>query len=190
MTQCWKRMSSGRYIDLANFTEEDVEMVDIETSLNNIARFTGHYSDEKPLSVAEHSLLCLNLAKLMEPDDGELHLWVFMHDFAEAYIGDVATPVKRAMGDRWHSFATPIEQTVERACMGLTMPPEMHDRVKLYDLSALDIERRVMWSSQYGKDKWPMAPLNFGTIDDKKSFFYEVKGEIRVRNIWESLNGL
>lgn len=188
MTYCWKRMSSGKYIDLANFTSEDVEIADIEVSLNQIVRFTGHYSDVPPLTVAEHSLLCLQLAQMLEPDDKELHRWVFMHDFAEAYIGDVATPVKRAMGSHWYNFATPIEQSVERALTGLTMAPDMHDKVKVYDLAALDIERRVIWKSQYGKDKWPTSPLNLGTVEDKETLFKSVVGYLEIAEIWESLN--
>lgn len=160
-------MSSGKYIDLENLKEEDLEIGDVNTALNNIIRFTGHHKDKQPLTVAQHTLLCLTMAEIFEPEDDDLHRAVLVHDFAEAYIGDVATPVKRAMGDRWHSFATPIEQLIEKRFYGSLMGPEMHDRVKLYDLASLDIERRVMWSSQYGKDKWPATPLNVGTLDDK-----------------------
>lgn len=186
-TPCWKRMSSGKYIDLNAFTSEDVKVLDIETSLNNILRFNGHHSEVKPLTVAQHSLLCLELARLIEPEDNELHTWVFCHDFAEAYIGDVATPVKKAMGSIWYNFASPIEATVDRAIMGQTCPAEMHDRVKIYDLCALDIERRVMWSSQYGKDKWPTAPLNLGTVSDKEDLFMSLPDYVPVGQIMSEL---
>ena len=181
-------MSSGKYIDLNNFKEEDVDLGDIEVSLNHINRFTGHHSDVPPLTVAQHSLLCLTLAEMDDPEDRLLHKWVFVHDFAEAYIGDVATPVKRAMGSLWHNFADPIEATVDRAIMGKTMPPEMHDQVKMYDLCALDIERRVMWNSQFGKDKWPTAPINFGNIKDKEQLFFNcTTGDVAVRKIVDIL---
>lgn len=184
---CWKRLSSGKYIDLANFTPECVELSDISTSLNGIERFTGHWKDTPPLNVAQHSYMCLLLAQIMEPDEKELHQWVFSHDFAEAYIGDVATPVKKAMGKFWYDFAGPIEASVELAVMGCEMPPEMADRVKVYDLCALDIERRVMWSSQYGKDKWPMAPLNFGTLEDKQNIFDNARIHVDIEAVWEKL---
>lgn len=187
-TPCWKRLSSGKYVDLANFTSSDVELADISTSLNGIERFTGHWKDTPPLTVAQHSFLCLMLAQIMEPDDEELHRWVFCHDFAEAYIGDVASPVKKAMGSAWYDFANPIEATVELAVMGKHISPEMSDRVKVYDLCSLDIERRVMWSSQYGKDKWPMAPLNFGTLEDKANLFENAKKHIDMVSVWETLS--
>ena len=186
MSNCWKRMSSGRYIDLENLVPEDMDIADVETSLNHIQRFTGHHKDAKPLTVAQHTLLCLTMAELFEPDDLELHKAVLVHDFAETYIGDVATPVKRAMGDRWHSFATPIEQLVEMAFYGSYIGPELHDRVKLYDLASLDIERRVMWSSQYGKDKWPACPLNVGTLEDKMELYNMAtqNDHVDIETIW------
>lgn len=179
-------MSSGKYVDLNNLTPEDMVIEDVNTALNNIIRFTGHYKDSRPLTVAQHSLLCLTMAELFEPDDDDLHLATLTHDFAEAYIGDVASPVKQAMGDRWYSFAKPIEQTVEIAFYGSNMDPEMHDRVKLYDLAALDIERRVMWSSQYGKEKWPASPLNVGSMEDKLQLYKMAVAEdvIDIETIW------
>lgn len=184
----WKRLSSGKYVDIGNLQPDDVSIEDVETSLNHIYRFTGHHKDEKPLTVAQHSLLCLHLVELLEPDEYELQLAVFTHDFAECIIGDVATPVKKAMGKAWLDFAIPIEQIFEKKFFGRLVDPELHDRVKLYDAMALDIERRVMWSSQYGKDKWPMVPLNFGTIEDKKNVFYNVSEfNVFIESTWTHL---
>ena len=184
----WKRLSSGKYVDIGNLQPDDVSIEDVETSLNHIYRFTGHHKDEKPLTVAQHSLLCLHLVELLEPDEYELQLAVFTHDFAECIIGDVATPVKKAMGKAWYDFAIPIEQIFEKKFFGRLVDPELHDRVKLYDAMALDIERRVMWSSQYGKDKWPMVPLNFGTIEDKKNVFYNVSEfNVFIESTWTHL---
>lgn len=184
----WKRVSSGRYVNLNNLQLADLDIVDVDVALNNIIRFTGHHRDMPPLTVAQHSLLCLNLARLFEPDDVELHLAVFTHDFAESLIGDVATPVKRAMGDFWKEFADPIELLFEMKYFGEHVDPELHHRVKLYDLAALDIERRVMWASQYGKDKWPASPLNVGTIADKEELFADVFAHpVGVHTIWKEL---
>lgn len=181
----WQRMSSGKYIDMGNFTEKDVNIHDINVSLNHILRFNGHYSDFVPLTVAQHSLLCLRMAQIFEPDEYLLHQAVLQHDFAEAYIGDVATPIKRAMGSLWTEFATPIEETVEIAFLGAKMGPEMHDRVKVYDTAALDVERRVIWGSQYGKDKWPASPLGIGTLEDKYRLFSELPDIVNLALLWE-----
>lgn len=184
----WKRVSSGKYVDMNNLQPDDLHILDVETALNSITRFTGHWKDVPPLTVAQHSMLCLNLAQMFEPDDTELHLAVFTHDFAESLIGDVSTPIKRAMGDAWKVFSKPIETLFELKFLGYRVNLELHDRVKLYDLASMDIERRVMWSSVYGKDKWPASPLVTGTIEDKKNMFNMVSGDyIEVADIWKEL---
>lgn len=188
MKPCWKRLSSGKYVDLNNLQAENLDVKDIETALGGINRFTGHFKDVPPLNVAEHSMLCLQMGRIFEPDDLELHLALLTHDFAEAYIGDVASPVKQVLGDRWYNFATPIEELVELTFYGSYMDPEMHSRVKIYDLASLDIERRVMWSSQYGKDKWPACPLNVGTLEDKQNMFeWAARGDHNIEYEWIKL---
>lgn len=185
---CWKRMSSGKYVDLNNLTEEMIDLGDINMSLNHIYRFTGHHKNRAPLTVAQHSKLCLMLAKTMHPDDNDLHKAVLVHDFAEAYIGDVATPVKRAMGDRWYDFAKPLEAVVEKAVLGYNIDQDMHDAVKIFDLMALDIERRSMWDDQRGMDKWPTRGTT-DTVEAKRELFRSVADkDVDLELEWEFLN--
>ena len=47
-----QRMASGRYIDLGNIREEDIDLEDITISLNNITRFNGHHNHNKPLTLS------------------------------------------------------------------------------------------------------------------------------------------
>lgn len=180
-------MSSGNYVDLNNLTEKMIDLGDINTSLNHIYRFTGHYKDRKPLTVAQHSKLCLSLARIDSPEDKELHKAVLVHDFAEAYIGDVSTPVKQAMGDRWYSFAKPVENLVEKAVVGYNFNQEMHDDVKIFDLMALDIERRAMWKDQRGANKWPI--ITSGRLATKIKVFEAIaKESVDLKLEWEFLN--
>lgn len=177
MKPAWKRLSSGAYIDLNNFNEEDVNIDDIETSLNMTYRFNGHGKEADPLTVAQHSYLCLQLAKMMYPEDWELHRKVFIHDFAEAYIGDIASPVKKALGKAWYDFADPIEDVVNSRFLSTPVTAEDKQKIKLCDLTSLDIERRCMWKSQLGKNKWPTGHANFGNMQDKFDLFNEAKAQ-------------
>jgi hypothetical protein len=70
---------------------EDVNIKDIAHSLAMICRFNGHC--QRFYSVAEH---CIHISNLVS---NEARLFGLMHDAAEAYIGDIARPLKPHMGD-------------------------------------------------------------------------------------------
>lgn len=63
-----------------------INLCDISHSLANINRFNGHTF--RPISVAEHSI---GVASMVSP---EHRLGALLHDAAEAYLGDMATPLK------------------------------------------------------------------------------------------------
>jgi len=65
---------------------EDIHILDIAHALSHINRWTGH--SIKPYSVAQHSLM---VARLL-PDN--IALEGLLHDATEAYLTDVATPIK------------------------------------------------------------------------------------------------
>jgi hypothetical protein len=90
------RTLSGRYIDLANPSPDDVDIRDIAGALSKICRFGAQV--ERFYSVAEHSVHCA-LVAIQDglPPDGVLA--VLMHDAAEAYTGDMVKPLKIMMPD-------------------------------------------------------------------------------------------
>lgn len=80
-------LRSGVMHDLLNpAANGDPNIEDIAHALANICRWTGHTS--RFYSVAEH---CIRAAAIAPP---ECKLHVLMHDATEAYLGDVATPLK------------------------------------------------------------------------------------------------
>ena len=66
----------------------DIE--DIAYSLSNTVRFTGHAAPK--FTVAQHSVM---VSKLCDPEDAMEGL---LHDSPEAYIADLASPIKHAPG--------------------------------------------------------------------------------------------
>lgn len=172
-----KRVSSGKYIDLADLKPDDVEIEDIDASLNLIYRFTGHYKNRKPLTVAQHTLLACDICDLMFPDDVDVYHDTVIHDFPEAYTGDVATPLKRLFGNEFRAYEDRIENAVYAKLWASPTPfsDEIKYKRKVCDLLALDIERRAMWDDQRGKDLWPAVPKHSWQIKEKLEMFERIQ---------------
>jgi hypothetical protein len=125
-------LASGRILDLAVPDPRSVDIADIALALSRIPRFCGHTN----YSVAQHSV---HVCRMVERGAPALALAALMHDAHEAYVGDVSTPVKIAVGPAWAAVEARIAQAV-RAAFGITDLGA--DYVKHYDLVALATERR------------------------------------------------
>lgn len=77
-------------------------------SLSRISRFNGHA--EGFVSVAQHSVLTLALARVFYPADASVARLALYHDAHEAITGDVPTPIKLAIGEPWDLFEDAIER--------------------------------------------------------------------------------
>lgn len=84
--------ASGRRVNLAQIRPEDICLDDIAVALARINRHGGH--TRVPYTVAQHSV---EVSRMCAPEDAE---WGLMHDAAEAYVGDVVSPIKNVEGMR------------------------------------------------------------------------------------------
>ena len=176
--QSVKRMASGKYIDLANLQSSDILLSDINTSLNMIHRFTGHYKDAKPLTVAQHTRLVMWFADQVFPDDKTVLFDCLLHDMPECYYGDSATPWKHLVGDVLRQWQNKIDAVVYEELWKAPEPftEEIEQKRKVCDLLALDVERRVMWRDQRGKELWPETPTGMSmSLNDKVDLFNEMQ---------------
>lgn len=82
---------TGRLIDPFNPTRANIHIDDIAHALSLICRFGGQ--TDRFYSVAEH---CIFVATIAEERHGpRTALWGLLHDAAEAYLGDIVSPLKR-----------------------------------------------------------------------------------------------
>jgi hypothetical protein len=88
----WIQTYNGHAVDLLNPRVEDVDHIDIAHALSLINRFTGHTLE--PWSVAQHSVVGSILAEVLYPQVKWLPHEFLFHDAAEAYVGDVSSPLK------------------------------------------------------------------------------------------------
>lgn len=136
--------SGGGYFDF-DAPAFGLDVVDVVAhALSNLCRFTGH--TRRFYSVAEHSV---HVSRIV-PE--HLAFAGLMHDAAEAFVGDVAKPLKMMLPD----FAV-IEKRVEDALfrhlgLPLPLPPEVKaaDRAMLAVEQAQAMSNADVWHHTHG----------------------------------------
>lgn len=162
VTDTMMQTFTGKVVDLADFTAGDVRLPDIAHALSIINRFTGH--SKSPYSVAQHSVLVSRLVPKQHA------LWGLLHDASEAYLGDVASPLKALLPDYRELEAHVQREIAKKFYLSWPIPPE----VKEADVKALLTEKRDLLTvdHDWGFDAEPIAVpvLPCGWQEAKKLF--------------------
>lgn len=95
-------MLSGRRLDILDPSPMDVELSDIAHGLARVARWNGQTYGDYPFSVAQHSVLVLELFRAANADATPIALLqALLHDAPEYVMGDIISPFKAAMGGNY-----------------------------------------------------------------------------------------
>lgn len=144
--------ASGVELDLRYPRVDRISLANISHHLAQINRFTG--AARRPYSVAEHSLLVLEIMERLMTVDVHARLAGLMHDAHEAYTNDLSTPAKTEVAD-WPAFEGRLERVV-RSAFALHAPAHDHRAsVKTADLIALATERAQLLPQRVGQSLWP-----------------------------------
>lgn len=141
------QLASGRFFDFTAFSVKDIAIEDIASSLAKLCRFTGHCKTF--YSVAQHSVL---VSKLVPR---EYALAGLLHDATEAYINDLARPLKLinpAYVEFEHTKLWPV------VAAKFDLPDILPPCIKEADNIALVSERRDLMPLPAGmRDEWEWA---------------------------------
>ena len=141
----------NQLIDIREFRAEHVRPFEIASSLGNLCRWNGWTRGY--YSVAEHSI------RVAEHVPYEHRAWAILHDAAEAYLGDLSTPIKRVCPE----FAE-LEAIIMRAvCDRFDLSPDMPGPVYDADQRMLATEARdclrspPLWTATHAPYAEPMV---------------------------------
>lgn len=109
--ECTMLLPGGVVFDIFRPDYNKINLNDIARGLSNICRFNGQV--DSFYSVAEHSV---NVAKLLGKfgHNKDVMLAGLFHDAAEAYCGDVITPLKKHLGKRYSSIESKIQDAISK----------------------------------------------------------------------------
>ena len=98
-------MLSGRKLDLLDPSPFDIEIDDIAHGLARVARWNGQTTGAHPFSVAQHSLVVIDIMEALSPKQpARAKLFALLHDAPEYVIGDMISPFKSALGLDYRAF--------------------------------------------------------------------------------------
>lgn len=122
---------------------EDVRVEDIAHALSNICRFTGHTTQF--YSVAEH---CVRASRLVGGDRWA-KLYTILHDASEAYLCDVARPIKPHLAG-YRELEEKLQHVIHQALMPVGAPParDYHHLVKHVDTVMLCTEGQQLTTTK------------------------------------------
>lgn len=111
--RAWQRMLSGRRLDLLDPSPLDIEVEDIAHGLARVARWNGQTQGDHAYSVAQHSLLVLEIQQQISPNLSiERQLLALLHDAPEYVVGDMVSPVKAVMGGDYRDIEARLQRAI------------------------------------------------------------------------------
>jgi len=141
------RTRSGKYLDVFNPNPDDIDILDIAWGLSGEGRFGNQLSRHYP--VAEHSMMCADLAP------AELKFSMLMHDASDAYIGDLAGPIKKKLNEFRQLEENLMKAIANKFGFVWPMTDEMHSidkKVLVLEWENLMLGKNAEFNPQYSRE--------------------------------------
>lgn len=143
------RTFTGLYVNPLQLRPEDIRVPDLAHHLSQICRYTGACPDH--YSVAQHSV---HVAQAMRKryHDPEAAMAGLLHDAAEAYFNDIASPVKHDPRMQWYRDLEHEATLMIYEKYGVD--PLWLPKTKPYDDQAFEDEVATWWGGQFLVVPW------------------------------------
>ena len=171
----WIQTYTGKKFFPLDPREEDVDIIDIAHALSNQCRYTGHTREF--YSIAQHSVLVSYTCDSVDAFYG------LLHDSAEAYICDLARPVKHSESMRLYRDAEKKLLKVILGKYGLN-GDKIPVSVKIADNMVLMAERRDLMPPP----SEPWLTERFDAIKEKIVPWRPNIAEVTFMNRFNALN--
>lgn len=137
----WIATFTGKQIHLWDPLIENIDIKDIAHALSNLCRYAGHCYEF--YSVAQHLVILSRIAEeALMPDPQGLNIpqIALLHDAAEAYLGDVTTPLKAMLPEYKR-----IEAGMDRAIsLRFNIPYPRPQEIKILEQALLLTETKEL----------------------------------------------
>ena len=127
---------SGINFNLDEFNPDEVVIEDIAHALSLSTRYGGHC--RRLYSIAQHSVWC-------SIQEGRYPMHRLMHDAAEAYMGDIVTPLKVQLPNYREKEDKLMDIIYKKFCPVVFNEMLMNSEVKMVDRMALTYEQSFLW---------------------------------------------
>lgn len=165
MTDCgpWMQTDSGQRVDLLRPDPASIRFDDIAHHLARINRYVG--ATREAYCVAQHLCLTMDILRQWRHDKATQFAG-FVHDWHEAFTGDITSPMKRAITvlaggkDVMGWIEEKIDEAIRQAFgerFAALLDAADWDAVKRADLACLHIEKRALMRVQ--RDDWNLPTL-------------------------------
>jgi 5'-deoxynucleotidase YfbR-like HD superfamily hydrolase len=148
---------SGNEVDLEDFQEKDVNLIDIAVSLSRQNRYLGH--SMFPFSVGQHTIFCAMIANALG-DSEDIQHFAILHDAHEFVYQDIIRPVSGTFPNKeWKDAKADADAIIFRFfnLYHLLMDQQKVDRMKTIDNAAGIIERICLFPTY----SWEEAKKNY-----------------------------
>ena len=131
-------MLSGRRLDILDPSPLDVELSDIAHGLARVARWNGQTQGDYPFSVAQHSVLVLEIFRALAPEATPREaLYTLLHDAPEYVMGDIISPFKAAMGGNYKDVENRLLGAIHlHFALNAVAPAALQKQIKRADREA------------------------------------------------------